>query len=49
MGKGGMHNPVSRNCAIVSPYQLNSYELHRQGEAQHSQYSELMPEVVTLQ
>ena len=28
-----MHNPVSRNCAIVSPYKLNSYELHHQGEA----------------
>ena len=44
-----MHNPVSRNCAIVSPYTLNSYKLHHQGEAQSSQYSELMPEAVTLQ
>ena len=49
MGKGGMHNPVSHNCAIVSPYKLYSYELHRQGEARSSQYSELMPEAVMLQ
>ena len=49
MGKGGMHNPVSRNCAIVSPHKLNSYELHCQGEAQRSQYSELVLEAVTLQ
>ena len=49
MGKGGMHNPVSCNCTIVSPYELNSYELHCQGEARSSQYSELVLEAVTLQ
>ena len=33
----------------MSSYKLNSYELHHQGEAQSSQYSEAMPEAVTLQ
>ena len=42
-----MHNPISHNCTIVSPHKLNSSELHCQGEAQSSQYSELVPEVVT--
>ena len=49
MGKGGIHNPVSHNWAIVSPYKLNSYELHHQGEAQSSQYSELTLGAVMLQ
>ena len=44
-----LHNPISHNCAIVSPHKLNSSELHCQGEARSSQYSELAPEAVTLQ
>ena len=34
---------------FVSPYKLNSYELHHQGEARSSQYSEPTPDAVTLQ
>ena len=56
MGKGGMHDPVSRNCAvsmsytyIILPHNLNSTKLHLQGVAPRSQYSDHMPEAVTLQ
>ena len=56
MGKGGMHDPVSHNCAVSMSYtciillhNLNSTELHLQGVAPRSQYSDHMPEVVTLQ
>ena len=52
MGKGGMHNPVSHNCAIihvVQPYNHNSTELHQWGVAPRSQYSDCVPEVVMLQ
>ena len=51
-----MHNPVSRNCAVSMSYtyiillqNLNSTELHLQGVAPRSQYSDCMPEAVTLQ
>ena len=56
MGKGGMHDPGSRNCAVFMSYtciiffhKLNSTELHLQGVAPRSQYSDPMPEVVMLQ
>ena len=56
MGKGGMHDPISRNCAvsmsytcIILPHSLNITELHLQGVAPRSQYSDLMPEAVMLQ
>ena len=48
MGKGGMHDPGSRNCAIFVLY-TNSSELHLQGVALRSQYSDPAPEAVTLQ
>ena len=47
-----MHNPISHNCAIihvVQPHNHNSTELHQQGVAPRSQYSDHAPEVVTLQ
>ena len=46
-----MHNPGSRNCAIfchVLAPNLNSTELHLQGVAPRSQYSDPTPEVVML-
>ena len=56
MGKGGMHDPISRNCAvsmlytyIILPHNLNSTELHLQGVTPRSQYSDHVPEAVTLQ
>ena len=56
MGKGGMHNPVSHNCPIfmsytcnILPHKLNSTELHHQGVAHRSQYSDHVPEAVMLQ
>ena len=56
MGKGGMHDPISRNCAVSMSYtyvillhNLNSTELHLQGVAPISQYSDHVPEAVTLQ
>ena len=56
MGKGGMHDPGSRNCAVFMLYtciiftaNLNSTKLHLQGVAPRSQYSDPVPEVVTLQ
>ena len=51
-----VHNPVSCNCAvsmsyiyIILPHNLNSTELHLQGVAPRSQYSDHVPEVATLQ
>ena len=51
-----VHDPISRNCAvsmsytcIILPHNLNSTELHLQGVAPRSQYSDHMPEAVTLQ
>ena len=52
-----MHNPVSHNCAvsmsytyiIFLPHNLNSTELHLQGVAPRSQYSDLALEAVKLQ
>ena len=45
-----MHNPCSRNCAVFMSYTyINSSELHLQGVAPRSQYSDPMPEAVTLQ
>ena len=50
MGKGGMHDPGSRNCAVFVSYTcINSSELHLQGVAPRSQYSDPAPEVVMLQ
>ena len=56
MGKRGMHDPISRNCAVTMLYtsiillhNLNNTELHLQGVAPRSQYSDYMPEAVTLQ
>ena len=56
MGKGGMHDPVSRNCAVSMSYtciillhNLYSTELHLQGVAPTSQYSDHAPEAVMLQ
>ena len=56
MGKGGMRDPISCNCAvsmsytcIILPHNLNSTELHLQGVAPRSQYSDHVPEAVTLQ
>ena len=52
MGKGGMHNPISCNCAIavltVKPHIITSTKLYHQGIAQGSQYSDLTPEAATL-
>ena len=51
-----MHDPVSHNCAVSMSYtyiillhNLNSTELHLQGVAPRSQYSDHAPEAVTLQ
>ena len=51
-----VHDPVSRNCAVSMLYtyiillhNLNSTELHLQGVAPRSQYSDHMPEAVMLQ
>ena len=50
MGKGGMHDPGSHNCAVFVSYTcINSSELHLQGVAPRSQYSDPVPEVVMLQ
>ena len=56
MGKGGMHDPISRNCAVsmsytysILPHNLNSTELHLQGVAPRSQYSDHVLEAITLQ
>ena len=50
MGKGGMHDPGSRNCAVFMSYTcINSSESHLQGVAPWSQYSDPAPEAVTLQ
>ena len=56
MGKGEMHDPVSHNCAVSMLYiyiillrNLNTTELHLQGVAPRSQYSDHMLEMVTLQ
>ena len=48
MGKGGMHDPGSCNCAIFVCY-INSSELHLQSVALRSQYSDPMPEADMLQ
>ena len=47
MGKGGMHDPSSRNCAIFVCY-VNSSELHLYSVALRSQYSDHALEAVTL-
>ena len=51
-----LHDPVSRNCAVSMSYtyiillhNLNSTKLHLQGVAPRSQYSDHVPEAVTLQ
>ena len=45
-----VHNPISHNCAIIlEPHNFNSTELHQQGVAPRSQYSDHMLEVVMLQ
>ena len=45
-----MHDPSSRNCAVFMSYTcINSSESHLQGVAPQSQYSDPMPEAVTLQ
>ena len=51
-----MHDPGSRNCAVFMSYtciifttNLNSTELHLQGVAPRSQYSDPTLEAVTLQ
>ena len=51
-----MHDPCSRNYAVFMSYtyiiftaNLNSNELHLQGVAPRSQYSDPTPEAVTLQ
>ena len=50
MGKGGMHDPGSRNCAVFMSYTcINSTEFHLQGVVPRSQYSDPTLEVVTLQ
>ena len=46
-----MHDPSFCNCAVfmyVLVPNLNSTELHLQGVAPRSQYSDPMPEAVTL-
>ena len=55
-GKFQMHDPVSHNCAvsmsytyIILPHILNSTELHLQGVAPRSQYSDHTLEAVKLQ
>ena len=51
-----MHDPISHNCAVSMSYtyiillhNLNSTELHLQGVAPRSQYSDHVLEAVTLQ
>ena len=45
-----MHNPGSHNCAVFMLYTcINSSESHLQGVAPQSQYSDPLPEAVTLQ
>ena len=51
-----LHDPISRNFAvsmsytyIILPHNLNSTELHLQGVAPRSQYSDHTLEAVTLQ
>ena len=51
-----MHDPVSRYCTVSMSYtyiillqNLNSTELHLQGVAPRSQYSDPVPEAVMLQ
>ena len=51
-----MHDPISRNCVFSMSYtyiillrNLNSTELHLQGVAPRSQYSDHALESVTLQ
>ena len=47
-----VHDPGSRNCAVFMSYTciiFNSTELHLQGVAPRSQYSDSMPEAVTPQ
>ena len=47
-----VHDPGSHNCAVLCRTlvsNLNSTELHLQGVASRSQYSDPMPEAVTLQ
>ena len=45
-----LHDPGSCNCAVFVSYTcINSSELHLQGVAPRSQYSDPTPEVVTLQ
>ena len=55
MGKGGMHDPGSHNCAVFMSYgciifaNINSTELHLQGVAPQSQYSDPTLEAATLE
>ena len=45
-----LHDPSSCNCAVFMSYTcINSSKSHLQGVAPRSQYSDPMPEVVTLQ
>ena len=45
-----MHDPGSRNYAVFISYTcINSSELHLQGVAPRSQYSDPTPEAVMLQ
>ena len=44
-----MHDPGSHNCAVFVLHCINSSELHLQGVALMSQYSDPAPEAVTLQ
>ena len=47
---GLVHDPSSHNCAVFISYTcINSSELHLQGVALRSQYSDPAPEAVTLQ
>ena len=49
ISKLAMHDPSSRNCAIfIFVHVINSSELHLQGVALRSQYSDPTPEAVTL-
>ena len=46
----GLHDPGFRNCAVfISHTCINSSELHLQGVAPRSQYSDPTPEAVMLQ
>ena len=45
-----MHDPGSRNCAVFVLYTVSIVpSVNLQGVALRSQYSDLMPEAVTLQ